>query len=435
MSVINNCSRECFKGELDLFLLPETQCSVESAEYVYYKPIATIDTNSPIEFQIPASGDEYVDVGETFLYVVASITKEDSTALTNTDVVGPANNFLHTMFSDICVSMNGKLITPPSNLYPYKAYFEALFNYNETAKNSHQTLALWSKDTATKMDNSDDTNVGFKARSAYTALSKQVAMFGKLNVDIFGQSKYLMNNVNLTVTLSRSRNNFCLIGAAGTSAVVNIKAASLRVRRVKIAPQVLIAHTKILSKATAKYPITRVEMKNYTIPSGQSTVSLNNIILGQLPIRIIVGFTTNAAVNGSITLNPFNFQHFNLTYFSLTRDGVPVTSKPLLPVFTGDNIDYVESFYSTFSGTSIHTKDDGWGVTRTEYPDGYALSCFDLTPDQSASSTQWSLRKNGVIGLELRFSAALPSTLSCILYCEYQNLLEICADRRVTVDF
>jgi hypothetical protein len=169
-----------------------------------------------------------------------------------------------------------------------------------------------------------------------------------------------------------------------------------------------------MSKATAKYPITRVEMKSYTKPSGQSTVSLNNIILGHLPIRIIVGFTTNAAVNGSITVNPFKFQHFNLTYFSLTRDGVSETSKPLLPVFTGDNIDYVESSYSTFSGTSIHTKDDGWGVTRTECPDGYALSCFDLTPDQSASSTQWSLKKNGVIGLELRFTAALPSTLSCI---------------------
>ncbi|KAF4527679.1 hypothetical protein B566_EDAN012645 [Ephemera danica] len=75
MSFINNCSHECTKGELDLFLLPETQCSVESADYVYYKPISSLKNNAPIEFQIPASGDEYIDVGDTFLHVVASIRK------------------------------------------------------------------------------------------------------------------------------------------------------------------------------------------------------------------------------------------------------------------------------------------------------------------------------------------------------------------------
>lgn len=435
MSFINNCSHECTKGELDLFLLPETQCSVESADYVYYKPISSLENNAPIEFQIPASGDEYIDVGDTFLHVVASIRKGDGTPFAAADTVGPVNNFLHSMFSDVGVTMNGKLITAPSNLYPYRAYLETLFNYNDTAKTSHQTLALWYKDTPGKMNNLTGENLGLKNRCILTSASQEIAVFGKLNVDIFGQSKYLINNVNISVTLTRSKNSFCLMGPSGTTALVKIKSAVMRVRRVKISPQILIAHSKILSKTTAKYPISRVEMKNYTIPAGLLTVSLNNIIMGQLPVRVIVGFVNNAAVSGNFQQNPYNFQHLKINYFSLTRDGTPVSSVPLLPEFSGIAEDYCEAYYSTFSGTSIHTKDDGWGISKTEYIGGYSLFCFDLTADQSASSTQWSLRRNGVLALDVRFDEQLPNTVSCILYCEYQNLIEICSDRRVTADF
>ena len=435
MSLINHCSQECTKGELDIFLLPETQCSVESADYVYYKPISSLENNSPIEFLIPASGDEYIDVGDTFLHVVASIRKSDGTAFAPADTVGPVNNFLHSMFSDVCVTMNGKLISPPSNLYPYRAYLETLFNYSETSKSGHQSLALWYKDTPSKMNDIAGANVGLKNRKVLTAESKSIAMFGKLNVDIFGQSKYLINNVNLSVGLTRSKSSFCLMGPAATDAIVQIKSAVMRVRRVKISPQILIAHSKILSKTTAKYPISRVEMKSYTIPAGLLTASLNNIILGQLPVRIIVGFVMNTGVGGSYIQNPFNFRNLNINYFSLTRDGTPVSSVPLAPEFTDVAEDYCEAYYSTFSGIGMNTKDDSWGVTKTEYRGGYTLFCFDLTPDQSASSTQWSLRRNGVIGLDVRFDEQLAYSMSCVLYCEYQNLIEIDSDRRVTVDF
>ncbi|KAF4527680.1 hypothetical protein B566_EDAN012646 [Ephemera danica] len=343
MSFINNCSHECTKAQLDLFLLPETQCSVESADYVYYKPISSLETNAPIEIQISAIGDEYIDVGDTFLHVVATA-----------DSVGSVNNFLHSMFSDVGVTMNGKFITAPLNLYPYRAYLETLFNYNDTAKTSHQTLDLYTR----KMNKLTGENLRLKNRCILTSASQEIAVFGKLNVDIFGQSKYLINNVNISVTLTRSKNSFCLMSPS--------------------------AHSKILSKTTAKYQISRVEIKNYTIPAGLLTVSLNNIIMGQLPVRVIV-------------------------------DGTPVLSVSLLPEFSGIAEDYCEAYYSTFSGTSIHTKDDGW--------------------DQSASSTQWSLRRNGVLALDVRFDEQLPNTVSCILYCEYQNLIEICSDRRVTADF
>ena len=71
---------------------------------------------------------------------------------------------------------------------------------------------------------------------------------------------------------------------------VNIKEATFIMRRAKISPGVLLAHANALAKSTAKYPITRVEVKAFTMHSGVMGETLDNVILGQLPKRIIVVF-------------------------------------------------------------------------------------------------------------------------------------------------
>ena len=84
-----------------------------------------------------------------------------------------------------------------------------------------------------------------------------------------------------------------------------------------------MAYEKALSKTIAKYPIIRVEVKPITMHSGiQET--LDNVILGQLPKRIIVGFVENKDFNGDENLNPFNFKNVNINYLCLYIDGVQV---------------------------------------------------------------------------------------------------------------
>ena len=51
---------------------------------------------------------------------------------------------------------------------------------------------------------------------------------------------------------------------------VVIQDASLYVRRVKVSPTVVLAHAKTQEHATTKYPLQRVQMKAFSIPSGQS---------------------------------------------------------------------------------------------------------------------------------------------------------------------
>ena len=80
------------------------------------------------------------------------------------------NLFLHSLFSQVDVSLNERLISPSTNTYPYRAMIETLLNYDEDAKSSQLSMALFYKDTPGKMDavnpvaDNADANLGLKAR-------------------------------------------------------------------------------------------------------------------------------------------------------------------------------------------------------------------------------------------------------------------------------
>lgn len=75
------------------------------------------------------------------------------------------------------------------------------------------------------------------------------------------------------------------------------------------------------------------------------------------------------------------------------------------------------------------------GNSRDNYPSDYCLFAFYLTPDLPANdNTHWNLMKHGNVRIEGRFEEALQNT-NCIIYAEYDNILEIDASRQVIVDY
>lgn len=438
MAFLHNQSCECLKSELLLFEIPPTQTTIEKSHYVQYKPISSLTDDSPIEFVIPGTGEEYIDLAHTMLSVRVSVKtniaeKDFATGIGDkVKKAGPVNNFMHSLFNQVDVSFNQKPVTPPNNAYAYRAYIESLLNYGPAAKNSHLTSVLWANDTAGRM-NSCDSNKGLEIRRKYLNDRKSVDMIGYIHCDVFNQEKLLLNGVEIRLRFVRSRDGFAIMDPSG---IVNIyiEEANLLVRRVKINPGVLLAHAKALSKTTAKYPMTRVEVKAVTLHSDIHGETLDNIILGQLPKRIIVGFVENKAFNGDRSLNPFNFENLDINYLCLYVDGVQVPSKPLQPDFK-NNL-YVDAYHTIFTGTNVHFLNEGNEISRNDYPNGYCLFVFDLTPDLSANDcSHWNLVKHGSVRIDVRFATPLSKTVNCIVYAEYDNILEIDSSRQILLDF
>jgi len=267
MAFAHDMSCECTKFELDLFSVPPTQTSMEHGNWVEYYPVTTVSESSPIEFDISGTGNDYIDFANTILHVKAKITQNDGTNLPADAATGPANLFLHSLFSQVDISLNGTLITASTNTYPYRAMLETLLSYGQDAKTSQLTSALYYKDTAGHMDSTtfdDNVNEGLAARRRLSARSAVMDMMGRLPADIFFQKRYMLNEVNVKMKLIRSKDAFCLMGGANYK--VKILHASLFVRKVKLMPSVFIAHAKALERGTAKYPIRRVVCKSFTIP-------------------------------------------------------------------------------------------------------------------------------------------------------------------------
>lgn len=433
MAFLHNQSMECTKSELDLFTLPPTQTSIELGQWVHYKPLASISDEAPIEFVVPGLGDEYIDLSHTLINLKVKIVKQDGTPLTAADEkVGPVNGFLHSLFGQVDIYLNQKLVTVNGNTYPYRAYIETLLNYGAEAKTSHLSSALWVTDTAGQMDNVADSNTGLVKRRSFFINSRPVDITGHLHCDIFHQNKYLVNGVELRIKLVRSRDEFSLMSKSDFK--VHIMEASLMVRRVKINPSVLINHAKAIEQYSAKYPITRVDVKSFTIPSDVQGKTIDNVYLGQLPKRVVMGFVSNKAFNGDKKHNPFNFQHFNVNFLSLYIDGQQVPTRALQPDFTTNSL-YGQCYQTLFSGSGIHYSNGGNAISRDMYPNGFCLFAFDLTPDLSANSYHWNLVRRGSLRIEVRFSTALTEAINCIVYGEFDNVIEVDKYRNVIVDY
>lgn len=439
MAFIHEGSCECAKSELDLFSVPATQTSVETGMYVDYHPVSSISSGAPIEFDVNATGEEYLDMANCLLHVRAKIVKANGENLEAANMVGPVNNFLHSLFSQVDVSLNGTLITSSTNTYAYRAYLETLLSYGSDTKTSQLTSALFYKDEAGKMDKPDplaanaaDKNSGLATRRSFIAASREVDMIGRIHSDIFFQERYMLNEVNVRIKLIRSNDAFCLMSTGLTQFRVVVTFASLLVRKVKISPSVYLAHAKTLETGTAKYPIRRVICKSFTVPAGYLDASHEKLFSGQLPVRLIVGLVDNRAYNGDRERNPFNFHHFNLTEIAVYLDGQLHGLKPLKLNFNEGR--YVAAYASLFAGTNKINRDEGNDISRSEYASGYALFAYDLTPDL-AEDDHVNLTRQGTVRLDLKFGEALANTLTVVCYAEFQNVIEVDRNRTIVFDF
>ena len=443
MAMIHEKSCHCTTSQLDLFTVPPTQTSVVSGTWDTYHPISNLLEGSPIEFHIADTPEEYVDLAQTKLHIKAKITNGDGTNLVAGAPVGPTNLFMQSMFSQCEVSLNERLVSPASTNYPYRSYLETVLNYGRDAKETQLTASMFHKDTAGRMDAPDptaddaDANLGLKKRGALSSRSKIIDMTGPIHADIFQQDRMLLPSVDIKVKLTPSKAAFCLMSPdVDADYKVVITHAVLHVRRVRVNPSVALGHARALEKSHAVYPLTRSEIKAFSVPQGSLSVSKDNLFLGQLPQRLVIACVDADSYNGVLNKSPFNFQHKNLNFLNLTLDGQSVPStKALTPKFTQTNGQACTQAYQTlFTGLNKMYNDTGNFISLEEFSQGYTIYCFDLSPDLNVGDHMNLLRK-GNLRLEMRFQNALTQTIMVLMYAEFQNILEIDRSRNIIFDY
>ena len=436
--------------------------------------------NSAITFLI-AGTDEYIDLSKTILTVTGKITKKDGTSkLDSNDQsnVAPVNNFLHSLFRQVDVYLNGKQVTPAMGTYAYRSYIETLLNYDVSAKESQFSSALYYKDTATKMEangslpitktlnyrtaagsgSSTDASVnyyvagtgnqGFAKRHQFIKNGNRVVLSGPIFSDIFMTDRLLLNMMDLKVVLNRSSDAFSLMELGNSSPIeprVQLTDVVLKVRKVKVDQSVSDGVERMLKQTPALYPIRRVECKILTIPANLPNVRQDNIFSGIIPNSFVVGLVHVDASTGEYDKNPYNFAHFGVTSVSLTANGQEIPFKLLTlkypeaangEIHPGKDaeLDFDEAYNTLFSGTGKIYSNAGLDITREEYPGGYALYAFDLTPDMCKSADYFNTVQRGSLTLALTFGASHDHAIGMVCYGDFENVIRIDAERNAIYD-
>ena len=476
MSYVHPFSKRCDKSEVDLFRVPPTQQSLERGRWIDYAPLSSVENaNSAITFLI-AGTDEYIDLSKTILTVTGKITKKDGmTKLDGNDQanVAPVNNFLHSLLRQVDVYLNGKQVTPAMGTYAYRSYIETLLNYDVSAKQSQFSSALYYKDTAGQMNkagalasskalnyknisNNNDSeklyvpgtgNQGFAKRHQFIKNGNRFVLSGPIFSDIFMTDRLLLNMMDLKVVLNRSSDAFSLMDMndPAIEPKVLLSDVVLKVRKVKVDQSVSDGVERMLKQTPALYPIRRVECKILTTPANLPNVRQDNIFSGIIPNSFVVGLVHVDASTGEYGKNPYNFQHFGVTSVSLTANGQEIPFKLLTLKYPKDpdgkidpakdtELDFDEAYNTLFSGTGKIYSNAGLDITREDYPGGYALYAFDLTPDMCKSADYFNTVQRGSLTLALTFGDSKDHAIGMVCYGDFENIIRIDAERNAIYD-
>jgi hypothetical protein len=424
-----NDSTELTSHGLDSFSVPSVDTVLKDGKAVYYYPVTSITDAGPYEFQIVKDPDHYIHLPLTRLEGELEIVKSDGTALAEADKLSVVNLFPQSIFKQVECEINGTEVCDLSTpTYAFKSYLETHLTYSTTAKNTHLYCSLYNKDTAGKENTIGSDNNGFKERGARVK-SKKVPFSNIIHSDFFQCHKYLIPNTDVKLKFIRNDDHFSLLGEEAASYKIKVNKLRLLVRKIKIDPAYQSTLESQLATTPALYNITQSKIKTFNIPANTSSIDIPNIIQGNIPRSVHIGFVTSDAFNGKLNANPFCFSNHTINYFNIKINGVPVCPTPFQPSFPDNAIREYRWF---MDNSGIQHENETNGITYSDFVYNTNIWNFDLTPDL-CNSFHLHETKTGSMDVSVGFKTAPANPLYMIVYACYNSAIAIDVDRNVRV--
>ena len=419
---------------LELFRLPPTETSVLSGKYQTYYPDVPIQQGNPIEFSI-RTNEDYIDLSRCYMTVKLKVTKANGTDMDNTTVCLPVNNFMHTIIKQMSIKLNDTLVTQQNDTYAYKAYIQNLLNYSPDQAKSYMPNQLWYIDETGGFEhyNTTDGQPGFDIpnlvqRETFIHQSAIVQMMGPPCHDLFQSGKYMVGGIKFDIRIDLQPPAFCLMSANNGTQKVVILDWTFHLYHVKVAPDVRLKQIQVFSSGRhALYDLKRGDVQAYNIPANQGTFQVNDLFLGKIPKRIIIGFVRNDAFVGTRERNPFNFQLFNLKTLQLLVNG---EEYPTPAIDMTDN-GHVHGYNSLLLGMGAMYRGPGLQFSRTAWSTGFALFMWDLTPENSGNAEHMHPEFQGQVKIKGLYTQANNIVVTMIVYAEYEDILEVDGNKRI----
>lgn len=431
MSRIHKASNIALLPQLSLWDVPDTQESIVRDVEYEIRPISTFSSSTPMRFEVRSPENEYMLFNESHLWLKLKITlskpaggKVEGSDWAN---VHPVNNFFHSIFKHVSLMINNREVTVTPSNYSYRAFIENFLAFADSAKRGRLSSVGWSDDASKRRKMITD---GVSDDPAVSVIDFE----GMLNLDLTFQEKAVPGDTQIVLELMPNNPSFYLPCTNGVTASVDFLETAWYVHKAQVSPNTLEGLRFGFTKAPARYCVTRSDVRHASIPGNVFEYTLENLVMGTLPRRIIMGLVSSDAFNGS-TKDPFGFQHFNVNYLSAFIDGTAFPLRPYTPDFRRNN--YVREFRALYRALNQTGTETYLEVDRSGFKDR-PLFAFNFAPDLSnggSLSSHVNLKSQGHLRLQLKFAEKLPNPVIAIIFCEFDSCIEIDALRNVHIDY
>lgn len=425
--------------ELDSTLLFEKgkeEVSVEKSYITEHKPITTVGTEeTQIKIYLPGNDGSFLDVSQSQLRIVCRILKADGSPLSETDVVSPVQLGIASLFSQVDLEVNGRTVNNSNKLYPYRALMETVIEGGRDER--------WLGGAGYYYSDEGDTGDVTTAEKPkfHTELAKQYAgsnfveLQGPLFLDLFTQRKMIPPNCPLKISLTRSTNDFALMsGEDGARYKIKILDMSLFMHHVILVPSV---HAMLERRAITEpmlYPMREIKMRSYMVSSGTRTVSENYAYMGRMPRRLVLALVRDENATGSMTTDPFRFEHFDLSNIEIDCNGTKVPAYSIHLDHSNPPWSLTGAYTETMQGLGKLSGTTS-GLTMAKWHDNKFMYAVDLASHMGAESDCMVRFSEGHIRISLQFAKETPVTLQLLMYLELNSIMRMDAGRNVTLDF
>lgn len=426
-------------SDLDLFGEKAVQYSILKVNEIHLRPLSSIEQASMITFADSGYSDDFRNLSSCYIAVKVKMTyykdpvvgKEDEilSNLTSSNIpAAPVNNLIHSLFKQVIVKLNGIQIQHNNVNYMYRSYFENLCNFDSESAGIHLSGSVcWELDTAGSSDNFA-LNTGQLNRGLQFPHDEEVQLIGRLHLDLFNQPKLLLPKVDLSLTFELNRPEFYLMKRnTANKSKMEITDMDLYMDMVKINPQLSLSIEQMLTRQPATYSYKRVEVRNFQVNSGQNSFSLDNIYNGSLPFLMLIAMVNTNAYQGEYDQNPYNFQHYHITSFTASVNGLELSPRNLSFDYSKTKPKSQRAYFQLFKHLQGHRTDRANQITKERFDRGSFMLCYDLAPTRECTS----ITEGGTIQLKASFSQALSQNITILIYLQFDSDLLIDRERNI----
>lgn len=181
-----------------------------------------------------------------------------------------------------------------------------------------------------------------------------------------------------------------------------------------------------LQKKWTKYPVVRSEIRSFTFNRTTTKWIEDNLFLGKVPQRMIVGILDGTAFNGDKEKYPFAFQKKVVTSVRqfIEREEYPyVTLKLNGASDHKDRMGYyrfLEAAGSVSKHREFMVKPDERGKDKN-----CTLFMWNNVPSGDADGPRLNPKQTGNVRLEIQFRAALNANVTILLWGEFESIIYI----------